>query len=183
MSADALKSASITNLDTVPALANTAGIGAAGYTQEISDYVSATAGGLADTGSKYKMVRVPTTVKLKEIWIESVADRDTDNSPTLALDLGVYYSDSTLDGTKASLQGTAVDVDILMANVAFADSAANRKINGLASLDVDKRNQPMWQAIGLSSDPGGMFDIVMAVHAAAATAAAGKIGISVRFVA
>lgn len=179
---EALKSASIANLDTVPPVANSAGEGGPAYGLDLADYVTATAAGLV-VGSTYKLLRVPSTVKLKQLDVMSVATLDSNGAPTLKLDIGAYYSDSTSDQTPVSLQGTLISANALGAALAFAQNAllATRTIDGLSALSFDKRNQPLWQALGLSADPGGMIDIVATVNANAATGVAGQIGARLRF--
>lgn len=180
MVADALKSASITNLDTVPVVPNSTGEGGPGYVRNASDYVTPTAAGLADTGSKYKMVRVPSNAKLKRMTLSVEAAIET--STGLALDLGAYYSDSTQDGTPPGVQGTAISVNCFLAASTGFRSSAVADVNALAALKPSLRNQPLWQAVGLTSDPGGFIDIVLAVQAAATGAASKQVGLDVSYV-
>ena len=49
------------------------------------------------------------------------------------------------------------------------------------SYPTDKREQPLWQAIGLAADPGGTFDIGFKVTTAN-TGAAGRLGLEVLYV-
>lgn len=183
MAADTVKSASITALDTAPQNATsstglTEGAGAVGRLNNHSDYVAATAAGLVDTGSKYKMVRLPTQCIVKAI--EVFTKSGLDSSTGLAINIGAYYSDSNADGTPASLQGTAIDVDCFLAAAAFGRSGAGSHINGMANLDANLLNSQLWAQVGLASDPGGYIDVVIAVQAiASGTAAAGNIGINV----
>lgn len=172
MTADALKSASITNLDASPVVTNTSPNGAKYDDQRYSDYVTPTAAGLADTTSKYKLVRVPTNCYLKGVTLIADAPLDSNGSPTLAVDVGIYYSDSTVDGTPVALQGTVVSgqTATIASNVLFGAAATKAVRVDAGTWTSVKRQQPLWQAAGLSSDPGGRFDIVMAVHATAATA-------------
>lgn len=168
---DALKSASITNLDASPVVANTSPNGAKYDSQKYSDSVTVTAAGIAASGSTYKMVRVPTNAYLKHVSLFADSALDTNNSPALTIDVGVYYSDSTTDGTPVALQGTAV-ADNVIAD-AFALHAAVSAIALEAGFWTSaKRKQPLWQAAGLSADPGGKFDIVVTVETGAGTGAA-----------
>lgn len=186
MAADTVKSASITALDTAPQNVTTPtglteGAGAAGRLNNVSDYVAATAGGLASTDSKYKMVRLRTQSIVKAITIFSSTGLDT--STGLKLDIGAYYSDSTQDGTPASLQGTVISVNCFMAATAFAQSSVGSRISGMTALNSNLINSPLWAQVGLSSDPGGYIDIVVAVQTVASgTATAGNIGMNVDFV-
>jgi hypothetical protein len=182
MAADTVKSASITTLDGAPQNATsptqlTEGLGAAGRLIDHSDYVVMTAGGLASTSSTYKLLRLPTQciLKLARLFTKS----GLDSSTGLAVDLGAYYSDSTIDGTPASLQGTLISATCFMSNVAFGQSGAGSEVNALSNLDANLRNAPLWQQVGLSSDPGGYIDIVLAVHTiASGTATAGNVALN-----
>jgi len=182
MAADTVKSASITTLDgTVsqpPAPTQlTEGIGAPGRITNHSDFVVATTGGLASTSSTYKMVRLPTSCILKTVDIYTKSGLDS--STGLAIDLGAYYSDSTNDGTPYSLQGTSISANCFAAAQAFGQSSAGSKIDGLSNLDANLRNSPLWAQVGLTTDPGGYIDIVLAVHTVVSgTATAGNIGLN-----
>lgn len=178
MAADTLKSLSITNLDATPLVVNATGNGANGYEKNITDFVTPTALGLANTGSTYKTVRIPSTAKLKGISL--TADAALDSSTGLALDVGAYYSDSTTDGTQAVNQGTAISVNCFAAAIVF--QSAFQKVNALTAFTVANRQLPLWKALGLASDPAGFIDVVVAVHTAATTAASHALGIDVAYV-
>ncbi len=181
MATDALKSLSITNLDSLNPgpIRNVAGEGAPGAIKVINDYVTPTTGGLGSTSSKYKMVRLPTNAKIKRIKIEADIALDS-GSPSLAIDVGAYYSDSTMDGTPPGSTGTAISTSCFAAAVAFAQGASTLTVD--ATPTVANRNVPLWSAAGLSSDPGGMIDVVVAVHTAANTAASHNFGCQVDYV-
>ncbi len=178
MSVEALKSTSITNLDANPVVANTAGRGAGAAQLVQSEYISASAA--ASTTSTYRLIRLASTVKIKELILESEA------LGAGAINLSVYYSDSTTDGTAVANQGVIVpttgnqffasDIDLTSAqnNVQVINESGN---NGLAN-----RNLPFWSALGLTADPGGFFDIVAVVHTTPITNA-GKIGLRVTYTA
>lgn len=186
MTADTVKSASITTLDgnaanpPAPVQLNT-GKGAPGYARQVNDYVAATAAGLADTGSTYKMVRLPTQAFVKSMRLYTKSGLDS--STGLAVDLGSYYSDSTIDGTASANQGTAISATTFMSAVAFGQSGAGSNVDAMSNVDANAKNKPLWDMCGLSSDPGGYIDIVLAVHTAkSGTATAGNIGLDVIFV-
>lgn len=184
MAADTVKSASITSLDAAaPSLSASLieGAGAAGRLNDHSDYVAMTAGGLASTSSTYKMVRLPTscTIKMARLFTKS----GLDSSTGLAVNLGAYYSDSTADGTPYSLQGTLISATCFMSAKAFGQSGAGSEVDALSNLDASLRNSQLWQQVGLSSDPGGYIDIVLAVQTVASgTAAAGNVALTVEVV-
>lgn len=177
---DTLKSVSITNLDAVPIVPNATGVGAVGYLKNVSDFITPTGAGLQLTTSTYKMLRVPTTIKLKALTM--AADGALDTSTGLALDVGAYYSDSKNDGTAVANQGVLISAACFSAiNIAFR-SSAHAKTDVLDALAVAKRNQPLWKAVGLASDPGGNIDIVVAVHTAATTGGIAPFNLSADYV-
>lgn len=172
MAADALSSGSITNLDASPVVANTSGAGAPYHSRVYRDFVTPTTGGLVSTSSKYKMVRLPMYAKLEEIILN--ADANLDSSTGLVLDVGAYYSDSTTDGTPTALQGTVISVNCFAALLTF--QSAFKFVHADTAWTAAKRQQPLWQALGLTANavtgapPGGFVDVVVAVHTVATTA-------------
>lgn len=179
MTADTLKSTPITNLDTIPAVPNTTGQGSPGVLRNLTGYVLPTTAGLVDTGSTYKMVRLPSTAKLKALKVNVEAAIDT--STGLALDIGAYYSDSTIDGTQSSLQGTSISATCFGNTLTGLRSSA-LTMDGLSSFKPSLRDKELWDALGLASNPGGFIDVVIAVHTAATTAVSKQMGVSVDYV-
>lgn len=171
MGTSALKSTSITNLDTTPPVENTRGSGAPGGVQYVDDFVTAVAADAA--GSTYKFVRVPSNAIVKRVTIESEAQGAG------KINLSVYYSSSTVDGTPSSKQGVIVPTtgdsffasDIDLTSAVVPTDVTNESGN----YTIDKRKKRLWDALGLTSDPGGFFDIVGVVHTTAITTGTGKI--------
>jgi hypothetical protein len=174
MAADTVKSNWLTQLDTTWATRDpqSAGFGVPTHTSYAEDYVAATAAGLGNTSSIYKALRLPTTTCLKSINIENPTQLDSGSG--LAFDIGAYYSDAVDDGTPAANQGSSISANCFMSNVAFGATAKTRQW-GMGNLAANLRTSPLWQQVGLSSDPGGYIDIVLAVHVAAGTGVAGNI--------
>lgn len=163
---DTIKSLSITNLDATPVVVNATGVGAGGYLKNVSDYVTPTTGGLGSTSSTYRILRLPTNAKLKALTL--TADEELDTSTGLKFDVGAYYSDSTVDGTPAADQGTAIGVALFASQLVF--QSAFQKVNALTAYAVAAQNEPLWKGLGLSADPGGFIDVVVGVHTAATSA-------------
>lgn len=181
MTADTLKSRSITNLDANPIVYDSAGFNIASREQTATDYASATTGGLASTSSTYNLVRMRSNAILRSVFLFTSAVLDSNVSPTLTFDVGAYYSDSTMDGTQSQNQGVLISANALAAVVATptaAHVAGGKEVFVANPADQDKM---LWDFLGLASDPGGFIDIVVAVHAAAATAVAGDIGLRIGF--
>lgn len=165
MATENLKSTSITNLDAQPIVENTAGEGATGYITSSHDTVASTAGMLA--GSTYKMCRFPTNAKIRRVIFSCVA-----HGGAATFDIDVAHSDSTTDGTPASLQGNIVQLaaaDNKLFGAAATAVAAQSHVDVTLSNTflVTHENIPLWQvlvnlgATTFSADPGGFFDIVL----------------------
>lgn len=111
---------------------------------------------LDSIGSKYVFAQLPTNAVVSMIRMSS-----PDIGTTIAMDLGVYRT--TKDG------GAVVDADLFGSNVSFSSGAFSFTVlineSGVYTLaDMEK---PLWQAAGLSADPGGYFDLVATLTAAA----------------
>lgn len=177
MTTEALKSTPITNLDAAPVVMNTAGEGAPGRLISVTGYV-APSGSMA-AGSTYRLVRLPSNCKVKRVQFQSEAQGAG------KFQLGLYPSDSTTDGTNAAAPGTAIDVKFFADDIDCASAVlpGDYTFYTGGSYTLDKRNQPLWQAAGLSADPGGFIDVVATVHTTAITTGGGKVGVTVDYVA
>lgn len=186
---DTLSSLSITNLDSFPVVANTSGYGAPSSVKESSDFVTPTAAGLQLTTSTYKLIRLPVYAKVKDLTL--TADAALDSAAALAVDVGAYWSDSTVDGTPVNLQGTVISANAFAAAIAFGGASTLNGVRADSAWSVENRNKPLWLALGLTfgvpnqtgAPPGGFIDVVVAVHTAATTGASHAFGISVKHVA
>ena len=177
MAVEALKSTAITNLDATPVVQNTAGEGGISRIFHVNGFQTASAS--ASTGSTYRLVRIPTSAKVKQIVFESAAQGAG------KFDLSVYYSDSTVDGSPVAQAGAVVAStgSQFFASIIDCASAVARTdvTNESGNYTVDKRNKALWDALGLSSDPGGWFDIVAVCATTAVTTGTGKFGVDVWF--
>ena len=178
MTTEALKATAITNLDASPIVTNTAGHGAPSSIKEVDGYVTVSASMAA--GSTYRLVRLPSKAILKHLFFESEAQGAG------KFNLSLYYSDSTTDGTAAANQGVIVPTtgDQLFASDIDCASAvvSADKINESGNFGWDKRQKQLWDAAGLTTDPGGFFDIVAVVHTTDVTTGTGKLGVAAQYV-
>lgn len=182
MGTSALKSASITNLDAIPVVPNTTGEGAPGYVREVSGFVTPVAADAA--GSTYRFLRVPSNAKMKALFLRSGAQGAG------AIQIGVYYSDSTVDGTAVANQGlvvptTGVNFFANDVSLAAAIPSTDELMQNLATAGANNPtliNTPLWQALGLTSDPGGYLDIVGTVHTTAITTGAQPVELTALYV-
>lgn len=166
MATETLKSTVVTNLDATPPVRATGGAGSWAYLAEADAYVTPTNG--VTTGSLYRMVRLPTTAIVKKVEVQH-CNISGATLTTFTADVTLYYSDQTLDmvgagqgnsGLVNSLNGSAS----LFANAhAFAGDTAGAFVDvtdSAGNYPASLVNQPLWQAAGLSQDPGGFFDLV-----------------------
>lgn len=173
MGTSALKSASLTSLALTPPFKSTTGEGSSGYLRSINDYVTTVSADAA--GSTYKYVRVPTNAKVKHVFFEAGA------MTAGKVNIGVYYS-SDNDGTQPALQGTVAVADFFASDVDCASAVPVTDVtNESGTYTADKHNKPLWEALGLASDPGGFFDVVATVHTTAVTTGA-LTGVEVQYV-
>jgi hypothetical protein len=166
MAVDHVKSLVVTNLDASPIVSNTAGEGAAAPLKSVSAFCTTVASGSQD--ATYQFVRVPSNAKIKRIDFESQAQAAG------TLDIGVYYATDGVGGKPtALLAANAIDQDFFASAVAVTSlSQPTNVVNESGTNTIDKRNMPLWQAVGLTADPGGFFDIVGTIGTAITTGAA-----------
>lgn len=175
MAVENLKATALTNLDSTPPVYPATGVGASGHLKNAGGYQTASAS--ASVTSTYAFCRIPTNAKVKRVTFESEAQGAG------KFDVGVYYSSSTTDGTSSANRGTAVDADFFASAIDCASAVVpTNVINESGTNTLAKRNQPLWQALGLTSDPGGMFDIVATCVTTAVTTGTGKLGVEVDYV-
>jgi len=175
MAVDHVKSSFVTNLDASPAVPNTAGEGGPAPLKYIDGYSTAVASSSAD--ATYQLVRIPSTAKVKRIIFESQAQTAG------KFDLGLYYAtDGVIGKPTALLAAAAIDQDFFASDIDCASAVLPTDVtNESLTYTLAKRHQPIWQAAGLSADPGGNFDIVATVHTTAVTTGTGLFGISITY--
>lgn len=152
-----LKSTAITNLDASPRVENTAGKGAPGRLVSVNSTLPAmTTGNTA--GGIMRVVRIPSNCVVKNVaWAADTTVTVVD------CDVGLYYSD-VADGTSATnvaAANTPIDADFFASAVDMKTiSTAWQYVTFESGVYLpSKANQPIWQAVGLATDPGGFFDV------------------------
>ncbi len=174
-----LQSAQITALDAIPyGDLQSAGAGWPARHVTVSGTITPVASDA--TGSTYQMVRVPSTAILKHVWFTGQAQGAG------TFDVSVYYSDSTVDGTAAANQGLVVPTTgatFIADAIVNAAAVAMTEVLGYggtaAGWDPSMINKRLWDALALSTDPGGFFDIVLVCTDTAVTTGTGKVALSV----
>lgn len=159
MTTEALKTSVITNLDANPPVRASAGKGAAGVVREIDGALTVT--DTKTAGSTYRMVRIPSNAKVKHVraWLQAAVT-------TFTADIGLYYSSSDYDGTQDDLQSDVIDADFFGSAVALAAIVTPTDYTHESAVyTAADRLLPIWEAAGLSADPGGFFDIALTTTA------------------
>jgi hypothetical protein len=176
MAVDHVKATQITNWDASPVVQATAGERGPARLNYSEGYATAVASSSAD--ATYQLVRLPSTAKVKRIIFESEAQTAG------KFDLGVYYAtDGRVGKATSLLAAAAIDQDMFATVIDCASAVARTDVTNevAATYTLDKRIMPLWQAAGLSADPGGNIDIVATVATTAVTTGTGKFGISVEW--
>ena len=154
MTTEALKSTPITDWDASPVTRLSPGKGGESRMHMLDASVTATTG--MASGSTYRMVRLGSRDIVKRLWMWLDAA-----VTTFTVDVGPYYSTSTADGTPSAHTGAVIDQDFFASAVAMASIVTMTEYSTeSATYTGAKRIQPLWQAAGLSADPGGYIDIV-----------------------
>jgi hypothetical protein len=161
MAGQTLYSNSVTGLRATPQTRASAGNnGGFGLVNVATDYVSP--GATDDTTSVYHLVHVPSNARNLKVEIESHG-----TITTLTGDTTIYYSTVTSDFTGAA-QGDSGAVNSLTGTsslfghataMATADTPVD-VTNKNGAYPMAARGKQLWDAAGLSSDPGGFFSIV-----------------------
>lgn len=170
MAVDAVKSPFITNLDSKPIVPNTAGEGADAVEKTVEGYATGVAS--SSINATYQLVRVKSNCKVKALFFESAAQAAG------TVNLGVYYATDGQGGQPTSLlAANAINASFFASAIAVtAASGPTDVTNQSGNYPINLRVQPLWQALGLTKDPGGQFDIVGTL-AAALTTGGGRMGL------
>lgn len=168
MAVDHVKSTGITNADANTA--NNAGELAVGTLRAVRGYTTAVASSSVD--ATYQIWRIPSNCSVQRIIFESEAQTAG------KVDIGAYYATDGFGGKPtALLAAAAIDQDFFATAVDCASAVTPTDVtNESGTYTLDKRTQPIWQALGLTSDPGGNFDICLTVVTTAVTTGTGKWG-------
>lgn len=162
-----LKSTIITNRDATPVVLTEPSI-SGGVLKESSGFITSAADD--SIASIYRLCQVPSNARVSSVLLSSGA------LTSAAADIGVYYPT-----TAAGTAGAVISVAYFGSAVSLATAQTNTEVlNESTTNTVAKQQQELWQAIGLSADPGGYFDV--AATLTAATTAIGAVGLKVRYV-
>jgi len=162
------KSTIITNRDATPSVLTEPMI-SGGAMKEAQGYVGSVSGD--SIASIYRFTQVPSNCRVSAILLNSEA-----LSGSTALDIGAYYPTTT-----AGVAGAVISASFFGSAIVVSGAVVQSDVtNESGSYTIAKQEQPLWQALGISADPGGMIDICGTLTAA--SSAAGNIGVKVRFI-
>ncbi len=163
MTTEALLSTAITNLDATPPVRATGGKGGHGNLRSVYGSVTPTTGYL--TGSTYRFARLPSNAVVRHLLVDH-----TGTITTMTVDITLAYSENANDevGISAGKTGIVNSLDTTLSLFAHSlDLSAQTAglvydvTNQNVALPPGSRNKELWDAAGLTSDPGGFFDILM----------------------
>lgn len=155
-----LKSTIITNRDAVPKVLTDSYV-SGGPLHAGEGYVQT--GSAADSvASTYKLLQVPSNCRIADLKLSNGA-----GGGSAAVNIGVYYPSFIpvgASGLTAALAGTVISA-AYFASAQSVVSAANNVdvLNQSGSNTIPNQELPLWQALGLSADPGIFLDIVVSV--------------------
>ncbi|TXH47001.1 MAG: hypothetical protein E6Q97_28355 [Desulfurellales bacterium] len=176
MAVETVKDATIAALDATPRVVPTTGKGAPGMLKVVNGHATTVAS--SSDGSTYQLCRVPFSAKVKQVVWESGAQAAG------TINVGVYYAtDGSNALSKAALLvADTIDEDFFASLLAVTSAIARTDITNEGGFyPPSERDLPLWQAVGLSADPGGNADIVATVDTALTTAAT-EIGLTIFYV-
>lgn len=155
------KSTPITNRDATPRVLNNP----QAYAGQLRGFVGVVAIANGDsTGSKYIVGSLPSNALVRELKIYS-----PDIGTTTVADVGLYKT--TEDG------GAVVDADFFGSAVSLKDGALNASdvTHEAAVFTIANAQKPLWEALGLSADPGIWYDVVLTLTGDADAAGSVKV--------
>ena len=148
------KSGVITNRDATPKVLNNAAISGGGI-KSFAGTLEAVSGD--SIGSVYIMGSIPSNARVHQVL--ALCDAIT----TCAADVGIY--DTTANG------GAVVDADFFASAQSLASALTGTDVTHESGVyGVEDIEKPLWEALGLTSDPCKMYDIAYTLTAAAGSA-------------
>lgn len=173
MAVVATKSLAIGNRDAAPPVRNSASFENGMLRESVGVLELANGDSIA---SVLRMVEVPSNARISQVLLSCDAI-----AATGAADIGLYQS--SIGGAT----GAVVDADFFASAVVLTAALVNSDVTheadaagAGASYGLEDAEKTLWQLLGLTSDPGIMYDIALTLTAAAG--GAGTVGLKVRYV-
>jgi len=169
------KSTQISNADATPPVRSDGFLAGGKLSSAIG---SCATGGSADgSGSTYRLCRVPSSARITRVEYQSDA-----MGGSAAVDIGVYWPTTIPAGAGLSPANDAAVISQALFGSALSVVSAVKPTectNESGNYTIAKQEQPLWQAAGLTADPGIDLDVV--ATSTADFAASGSLGIKVYY--
>lgn len=123
-----------------------------------------------------RFVRIPSRALVLKVELAN-DDLDSNGVPTLAADIGLYDTADVNSGAVVDADFFASAITQLQAAAGFTDVTYESAV-----VSVANRCKPVWEQLGLSADPGKMYDVAATYTAGAATHANGNATLRVTYV-
>jgi hypothetical protein len=146
MATEALKSTPVTNAEASPVVFNNSGVEGGAMRQSVAT-VEATA---KDAGSTYRMLRIPSNAT----GISLIFACD-DLGTTATVNVGLHQTTAN-GGAVVDADFFASAVDCNSAAVAPTHIEHESGVYGIEDIET-----PLWEALGLSADPGIDYDVMV----------------------
>ena len=162
MATVSVSSTQITNRDASPKVLNNARLSRGSMLISCGTLETSAAD---DIGSKYKLCSIPSNARVARVLLSC------DSLGTAgAADIGIYQT--TENG------GAVVDADHFASAQVLTSALANSDVTHESGVyGVEDIEKPLWEALGLSSDPRRDYDVVATLTAA--TVSAGTVSLQV----
>lgn len=171
MSSFNIKSTMIANRDATPAILTDAVFAKGTVAEAIgADRIPTT----ADVGSQVRLISVPSSARL------SALEYFNAQLGTSALDIAVWFP-TTVPVGSGIVASRLISSSAFAANIAGVDTGTVADAMGtIAQQSAQRRLQPLWQSLGLASDPG--IDLDMGFTIRTTNSIAGYAGLRARYV-
>lgn len=123
------------------------------------------------SGDIIMLAPLPSNASVTSIMLAS-DDLDSNGSPTLAWDVGLYDDDAA----------TALDADCYATAITLGQAATAFTEFAFEARNINATGQRAWEDGGQSADPGGFVYLALTISTAAATGAAGDVSFIVHYV-
>lgn len=171
------KSTQITAMETLPIVRVSPTV-SGGVVRYARGVVTVTTAMIDNADDNIFIVRLPSQAVPISVKMFNT-DLDSNGSPALAANVGLWY------GTGANA-GTVIDADAFASAVtslqAAVTSGTELMHEDVTPNPITDRGQTLWELGGLTSDPRCMIDIGLDISTAAATAATGTIVMEVLYI-
>lgn len=164
------KSTTISNRDASPSVP-TPGFISKGNILSAVAQLKIAAAATDSAGSNYLMVSVPSNARIQSVLLSNASSGSAG-----AVNCGVFYNTEGQGGTAATAVGTngaaffATAASLVTAGI-HTNITFQTDPTGASGYGLKQADQPLWQALGLTSDPSAYFDIWLVSSTAMVSAA------------